>query len=166
VSSAEVGYSWNIYHSWQLADRYRYLEAMYSLLAGGMSRQTYISCERRHGIFGHVFSSVLLLDLIRLAVIDDDIVEGEIHLLRQVPGAWLSGDYLTRFERIATEFGTVTLRFKLVDDGRALDVSFEADYRHKPDKVVLHVPPVEQLERVILNGQSIAVSPGRTVDVE
>ena len=33
MSSCEPCYSWNIFHSWQLGDRERFLEGMYSLFA-------------------------------------------------------------------------------------------------------------------------------------
>ena len=69
-------------------------------MAGALSRQTYISCETRHGIYGNIFASPLLVDQIRLAVVDDVIENDAIHLLRVVPKAWLRSDYLTRFEDI------------------------------------------------------------------
>ncbi|MCK5644719.1 MAG: hypothetical protein KAJ19_28225, partial [Gammaproteobacteria bacterium] len=149
ISSCEPDYSWNIYHSWQLGDRYRFLEGMYSLLAGGISSQTYISCETRHGIYGNIFTAPLFVDLVRLSVIDDEIAEDELHLLRLVPLAWLKDDFETKFERIPTEFGPVTIIFKLVEHGKALQLNYVPKFRHKPKRVVLHVPPIEGLNRVI-----------------
>ena len=88
MATSEPCYSWNLFHSWQLGDRLRFLEGMYSLFAGAYSRQTYTVCETRGGITGctHWLPSVLLA---RLAVIDDQIAEGELHLLRLMPLAWL-----------------------------------------------------------------------------
>ncbi|MEA2062796.1 MAG: hypothetical protein U9P14_03775, partial [Gemmatimonadota bacterium] len=166
ISSCEPCYSWNIYHSWQLGDRYRFLEGMYSLLAGGLSRQTYISCETRHGIHGNIFASPLLADLVRLAVIDDEIAEDELHLLRLMPRAWLSTDFETRFENMPTEFGPVTIRFKLTGEGKALDVNYRPSFRHPPEKVVLHVPPVEGLSGVVINGRSTRAEPGKVLFIE
>ena len=166
ISSVEPCYSWNVYHSWQLGDRRRFLEGMYSLLSGGMSRQTYISCETRHGIFGNVFTVPLLLDLVRLAVADDQIRENELHLLRLVPKAWLKTDYLTRFEHVATEFGPMTIRFKPAADATSLDVVYEPHFHTAPGKVVLHVPPIATLARVVVNGKTFAANPGDAIPVE
>ncbi len=160
ISSDEPCYSWNVYHNWQLGDRQRYLEGMYSLLAGAMSDQTFISCETRHGIYGNVFVAPVLIDLIRLAVVDDQLSTDDLHLLRLVPRAWLRTDYTTRFEKIATEFGPVTLRFGLSDEGKTLDVAFEASFRHVPRKILLHVPPVAGLSQVRINGKTQTARPG------
>ena len=166
ISSCEPCYSWNIYHSWQLADRYRFLEGMYSLLAGALSPQTYISCETRHGIYGNIFAAPLLVDLVRLSVLDDLISEGELHLLRLVPGAWLSSDSETRFEKIPTEFGPVSIAFKLAEKGKALLLSYRPEFRHEPEKVLLHVPPLAGLERVIINGLPAEAEAGEILSIE
>ena len=39
----EPCYSWNVFHAHRLGDRAKYLEGMYSVLAGGVSKQTFIS---------------------------------------------------------------------------------------------------------------------------
>ncbi len=163
MSSSEPCYSWNVYHSWQLGDRYRYLEGMYSLLVGALSPQTYISHETRHGLSGLVAVNPLMIDLARLAVIDDQIAENELHLLRLAPQAWLKTDYLTRFEKIVTEFGPVSLHFKLDENGQTLDVTWSPAFHHTPDKVVLHIPPVEGLNQIRINGQSRETHPGSTL---
>ena len=160
LSSCEPGYSWNVYHSWQLGDRPRFLEGMYSLLVGALSDQTYVSCESRHGIYGNVCASPMLVDLIRLAVLDDTLRENELHLLRLVPSAWLRTDRATRFENMPTEFGPVTLSFSLQDEGRRLDVSLEPRFRQAPAQVVLHVPPVNGLREVTINGRIEKAKPG------
>ena len=111
MSSCEPCYSWNLFHSHQSADREKYIEGMYSLFAGGISRQTYTSCEARGGITGTLFTVSLASYLARLAVIDDEIKDDELHLLRLVPKAWLCSDRETVFEqdanRIRTGFVTV-----------------------------------------------------------
>ncbi len=166
ISSCEPVYSWNIYHSWQLGDRHRFLEGMYSLLAAGLSRQTYVNCETLHGIYGNVMTSPLLIDLIRLSVIDDQIAEDELHLLRLAPLAWLRTDHQTRFENMPTEFGPVTITFKLAAQGEALEISYRSLFRHRPKKVVLHVPPVAGLARVIINGRPVRAGPGELLSLE
>lgn len=50
MSSCEPCYSWNIFISHALGDRLKFLEGVYSLFAGSISRQTYTMCETRGGI--------------------------------------------------------------------------------------------------------------------
>jgi hypothetical protein len=151
MSSCEPCYSWNVFHSHRLADRRNYLAGMYSLFAGSVSRKTYVSCETRGGITGNLFSAPLAVYLARLAVVDDQLAEGELHLLRMVPRAWLRPDRETAFERLPTEHGPISLRVRLSRDGRILHVKYAPRFRGQPPRVVLHVPPVEGLSKVIVN---------------
>ena len=75
------------------------------------------------------------MDLIRLSVIDDVIEDNKLHLLRLVPRAWVCPDAECRFDNMPTEYGPVTLRFRLTDQGRNLAVTFKPEYRRKPEKV-------------------------------
>jgi len=154
MSSYEPCYSWNIFHSWQLGDRQRFLEGMYSLFAGAYSRQTYSVCEMRGGIAAcvHWLPSVYLA---RLAVIDDQIRENELHLLRLAPLAWLATDRDARFLNIPTCFGPVDLVARLADGGKTLRVRFSDRFRERPGRVVLHIPPLEGLERIRLDGREL-----------
>jgi hypothetical protein len=152
ISSAEPCYSWNVFHSHQLGDRERYLEGMYSLFTGALSRQTHVSCETRGGITENVFATTLAVDLARLAVVDDEIEPGTLHLMRLTPLAWISAAEQTRFENMPTEFGPVTLKWKLSADGRSLAVDYAPKFRRPPRAVLLHVPPAEGLEKVLVNG--------------
>ncbi|MBN1488647.1 MAG: hypothetical protein JXA69_01915 [Phycisphaerae bacterium] len=165
-SSCEPCYSWNIFHAWQTADRMRFLEGLYSLLTGAVSRQTSIGCEHRGGISGTLFSLPLTIEAARLSVIDDQIEPDSLHLLRLVPLAWLTTDHETVFERLPTEYGPVTLRFRLADEGRRLDVSFTSRFRFAPARVRLHVPPLPALRAVTINGRPHEVKPGETMRVE
>jgi len=165
ISSCEPVYSWNIYHNWQKGDRSRYLEGMYALLTGGMSMQTYIGGEVRHGTYGMSAVGALLVDLVKLAVVDDVVRESELHLLRLVPRVWLREDYLTRFENIATEYGQVTVKFKLQDKGETLNVQFKPNFHTPPSEIILHVPPVKGLQYIDLNGEKIKVKPGRAITI-
>jgi hypothetical protein len=165
ISSCEPCYSWNLWHSWQLGDRAKFLEGMYSLLTGALSPQTYISCEHRHGMYGNLFATPMMFAAARLAVIDDAIKENELHLLRLCPLAWVSREQETRFENMPTEFGPVSLRWRLSKDGKALQVNYEPGFRHKPAKVVLHVPPVTGLNSVNLNTKKHSVRPGDEIGI-
>lgn len=153
MSSCEPCYSWNIFHSWQTGDRRRYLEGMYSILVGAISQNTYISCEHREGIQGNLFAFPLAFYLAKLSVIDDQIANGDLHLLRFCPHAWITPDEETRFERMPTEFGPVDLMFRLSEDRKRLDVTFRADWREKPHRLILHAPQLPGLERIAVNGR-------------
>jgi hypothetical protein len=166
ISSCEPCYSWNVFHPHQSGDRYKYLEGMYSLFTGTLSRQTYIGCEHRGGISGTPVSAPLPIHLARLAVIDDQLDHERLHLLRMVPSAWLKTDQPTIFERIATEFGPVSVRFRLQDEGKSLKVAFLPTFRHQPEQVLLHVPPLASIQEAIINGQTFKVSPGDVLTIK
>lgn len=160
LSSCEPCYSWNLFHSHQQADRRHFLEGLYSLFAGGMSRQTYVACETRGGISGTVCTHPLAVTAVRLAVIDDQVQRGKLHLLRLVPRAWLSDRQETVFAQMPTEFGPVTLRFRLAEQGRQLIVHWEPRFRRPPEAVILHVPPWETLQTVRINEKEFVARAG------
>lgn len=162
-SSGEPCYSWNIVHSWQLGDRERFLEGMYGLFTGGIAEHTYISSEHRNGMYGNLFTTALMFWLARHAVIDDSIVDGEVHLLRLAPLAWLSESEETVFDNLPTYHGPVDLRWQVVDGGRGLRVSFTPRWRGSAPPVVLHVPPLDGLTYVVLNGTRHETAPGGTL---
>ncbi len=155
MSSCEPCYSWNVFHSWQSGDRQRYLEGMYSVFAGGVSRQTRVSCETRGGITGNVFAAPLAIYLARLAVIDDQLKCDELHLLRMMPLAWLVPDRRAIFRHIPTEHGPVTVETQLSSDSRTLDVVYQPALRSPVSKVWLHVPPVPGLRLAKVNGKIV-----------
>jgi hypothetical protein len=163
MSSCEPCYSWNVFHSWQLGDREKFLEGMYSLFAGSLSRKTYISCETRGGITGNVFSAPLAIYLARLAVIDDEWREDELHLLRFLPQAWCVPGQPAVFEAVPTEFGPVSLRLELSADGGTLDVTFRPEYRQAPERAVLHTPPLDGLKNLRINGCKLDVFQNKTI---
>ncbi|MCX6376770.1 MAG: hypothetical protein NTU88_12180, partial [Armatimonadetes bacterium] len=157
MSSWECCYSWNVYHSWQLGDRQRFLEGMYSQFAGAMSQQTYTVCESRGGITGNIFW-IPAMTLARLAVIDDEIAANELHLLRLVPLAWLRTDKESKFENMPTKFGPVTLGVKLSPTGDQLQVWFSVrphSTLRTPHSTLLHIPPVPGLKTITLNGKPL-----------
>ncbi len=153
VSSCEPNMSWGYFHSHQLGDRARFLEAMYSLFACHVSRQTYTNCETRGGVTG-LTPTLTEYYLARLAVVDDQVEPDGLHLLRLMPLAWLAPDKPSRFENMPTEFGPLSLGVSRA--GESLEVTYEARYRIKPSRVVLHVPPLGELNRVRLNGRDLA----------
>jgi len=154
MSSCEPCYSWNVFHTWKLGDRQRFLEGMYSLFVGAISQNTYISSEHRHGVSGGLFTFLTAFYLAKLSVIDDQISCGDLHLMRLCPHAWITSDEETRFEKMPTEFGPVNLKFRRSADGKTFHVSFNASWREKPGKVILHVPQMQGLQKIVINGKS------------
>lgn len=152
ISTCEPCYSWNILHSWQLGDRGRFLEGVYSLLTGSISKQTYSACEHRHGIQCTQCSTYMAFYCLRLAVIDDEIAEGELHLMRMCPQAWVTDEEETVFENMPTLHGPVSLRFRLSKNRRTLDVQFHPTWRQSKPKVILHTSAVPHVNQVIFNG--------------
>ncbi|MEP0843113.1 MAG: hypothetical protein HRF43_10425, partial [Phycisphaerae bacterium] len=67
------------------------------------------------------------------------------------------------FERIPTEFGPVSLRFRLDDEARRLEVDYRPALRRRPLTVTLHVPPVENLRAVSVNGANLPAMPGGAI---
>lgn len=166
MSSWECCYSWNVYHTWQLGDREHFLQALYSQFAGAMSQQTYTVCESRGGLTSNVFW-IPGMELARLAVIDDKIEQGELHLLRLCPLAWLGGKGST-FENMPTRFGPVDLRVKLSSAGDQLQVRYSLRSHSSllsPPSSVLHIPPVPGLKSIALNGKPLKWD-GRSKSVE
>ena len=152
-SSSEPCYSWNQFHNWQLGDRRHYLECLYGLLTGGISQDTYISCEHRNAIYGNLFVQPLAVWSARHAVVDDEIADNELHLLRLCPLAWLSPKTRTVFDRMPTRYGPVNLEFQLSRDGRGLNVNVSAEFHHPPARVIVHRPPVPGLNSMAVNGR-------------
>ncbi len=158
MSSSECCYSWNIPQAHLAGDREKFLEGMYSLFTGSVSRNTFISCETRGGVTGLVAANPLAVYLARNAVIDDVVEPGLLHLLRLIPKTWLTPDRWSKFENMATEFGPVDLRCRLSGDTKTLEVQYKHRFRIDPKKVVLHIPPVDGLGAVELNGKRIVSS--------
>jgi hypothetical protein len=94
--------------------------------------------------------------LARRAVIDDQIGDGELLLVRLGPKAWLRTDRAARLENMPTEFGVVSLTAKLSPNGRELQVTFHPQFRKVPQRLVLHVPPIEGLAVIRFNGQPVS----------
>lgn len=158
LSSCEPPLSFNLFHTHALGDRMRFLEGMYSMLTGAHCQQTYIACETRGGITGIPGQTGVYA--IRLAVVDDLVEPGHLHLMRLVPRAWVRPEAVTRFEQVPTIFGPVTCRFGLTDDGATLNVEVESRYHHPPAAVRLNVPPVPGVRRLVVNGRAHEVRPG------
>lgn len=165
ISSCEPCYSWNIQHSWQLGNREKFLEGMYSLAIGGCSPQTFISSEHRHGMYSLMVTAAHAIWCMRQSVVDDQLVDGELHLLRLMPLAWLERGFETVFADMPTMFGPITIKLT-IQDGRTLRVEQTATWRERPRRVVLHVPPLPGIERLTINGRTHRIAGRRQVPIE
>ncbi|WP_344158903.1 hypothetical protein [Kribbella yunnanensis] len=154
ISSFEPIYSWNIFHSWQLGNRARFLEGMYSLAAGGVSPQTYIPFEHRGGMSASLGTHATIFTLMRLAVVDDQLSETDLNLLRLCPMAWLTTDQDTVFDKMATVYGPVSLKFRRTGSTQ-LTLTWTATWRTKPERLLVHAPP--GFTTLIINGTTYAV---------
>jgi hypothetical protein len=120
-----------------------------------MSRQTWVSSETRGGQSGLWGSFGVAFDLTRRAMVDDQFAAGELHLLRLMPRAWLSNRRETVFDNVPTEFGVVNLRLRQTPDRGSLQVAFHPRFREIPRKIVLHVPPVDAVDRIVVNDKAV-----------
>ena len=133
---------------------------MYSMLTGAHSQQTHIGCETRRGITavgGHIG-----ICAIRLSVVDD-LVELNVLHVRLVPQAGLVPGRPTRFDRIPTVFGPVSVRLEMSEAGSALRIEYGCSLHHRPAKVVLHVRSVESILSDRIKGKSYETSRGHMV---
>ncbi len=165
MSSSECCYSWNIPQAHLAADREKFLEGMYSLFTGSVSRNTFVSCETRGGVTGLVAANPLAVYAARNSVIDDVVEPGSLHLLRLTPKAWLTSDRWAHFENMATEYGPIDLSFRLSGDTKILEVQYESNFRITPRRIVLHIPPADGLEALEVNGKHLPVSSIRNSEV-
>ena len=156
MSSCEPTFSWSVYHSHQLGDRPRFLEGMYSLFAGAMSRKTYVACESRHGITG--LTCMGRIWILRLTVVDDEVRDDELHLLRLMPVAWLRKGQEAVFEKMPTIYGPVSVLTEVTKNGKTLNVTFTPRFRTAPRKVVLHHPSLSGLAKIKVNGRAVDMS--------
>lgn len=153
MSSCEPCFSWNLFHSHQLKDRRHFIEGMYSLFTGSVSRQTYTICETRGGVTG-VTGATIMAWMARLAAVDDVVEDGVLHLLRLLPLSWLSRQEDTLFQRLPTRYGPLSLKLRL-QDAEVLNIQYQPPSRRAPQKTMLHIPPLPGLCRVVLNGQDL-----------
>jgi len=104
-------------------------------------------------MYGTLFVAPLMTWCMRQAVVDDQLEANTLHLMRLCPQAWVSKVEETVFENMPTEYGPVSLRWKLSADGRTLDVKLHAKWRNAPGRIVLHKPAVAGVEQIVVNGK-------------
>jgi hypothetical protein len=157
ISSCEPCYSWNIFHSFGLGDREKFAMGLYSLFAGGGSRQNFVSCETRDAVSGNCFTHGLALMLMRMAVVHEE--EDTLHLLKMAPLAFFENGGFD-WKNVPTWFGEISISGRHERRSRTLRLEYEAPRRAKPSKILLHLPPIGDLTRVLLNGKPLGQAAG------
>lgn len=155
VSSCEPCYSWNLFHSYALRDRQRFAMGLYGLFAAGACRQNFVSCETRDAVFGNCFTHGLALMLMRQAVIMEE--TDTLHLLPMAPLAFFAGSGL-EWQHVPTWFGHLSIAAR--DEEGVLHVRFDPPTRHSPARILLHLPPLEGMQKVIVNGRTLTQAEG------
>lgn len=153
MSSCEPCYSWNIFHSFELGDREKFAMGLYSLFAGGGSRQNFVASETREGVFGNCFTHGTALMLMRMAVLHEQ--QDTLHLLKTAPLAFFLDGGLD-WRNMPTQFGEVSIAGSYDANKRALRIQYRPPVRRKPSRTLLHIPPFPELTRVTANGQSLS----------
>jgi hypothetical protein len=59
----------------------------------------------------------------------------------------------------------VTIKFALSKNHKDLKVTYNHKFRRQPEKVMLHIPPVETLRKVVINGKSIKARSGDVINI-
>lgn len=157
ISSCEPCYSWNIFHTLELGDREKFTQGLYSLFAGGGNRQTFVACETRDAVSGNCFTHGPALMLMRQAVIQER--ENELHLLRMAPLAFFANGGF-EWKHMPTWFGELSIAGRYEATTGTLTVQYRPPARSKPARTVLHIPPIENLATVELNGKTLPATRG------
>jgi len=133
---------------------------LYSVFAGGVCRQNFVGYETRDAVSGNCFSHGLGLMLMRLAVVAEE--ERELHLLRMVPLAFLgSGGF--DWKNVPTRFGKLSLAVAYQEREGVLEIHYIRPDRKRPVKTALHIPPVRNLRRIVVNGRSVRRTGGEVL---
>lgn len=98
-------------------------------------------------------------------MVDDQIKNNELHLLRLVPLAWLVSRG-SRMLRTPTVFGPLDIFARLDQKDKELQVEYTPPARRKPARTYLHIPKIKGLERVVINGVSQEARPGAVVELD
>jgi hypothetical protein len=166
MSSLEPCYSWNIYLRFLRGEREKFLEGLYSLAAGSVTRKFLGGVEHRNGIQAlPVTNAVFDNHLRNLLVFEDESGQG-IDLLRNSPVAWLRPQKQIRVERAETYLGPIS--YKVVSFGDRIEAEIETPSRMPPQRIRLWLnhPEGRALRAVTINGRVGAPASGNLVEVK
>ncbi len=166
MSSLEPCYSWNIYLRYLRGEREKFLEGVYSLAAGSVTRKFLGGVEHRNGIQAVPATNAVFDNHLRnMLVFEDESGQG-IDLLRNSPVAWLKPEKRIRVERAETYFGPVS--FEVVSFGSRIEAEIKAPSRTSPEwiRLWLNHPEGKALRSVTINGSAAAPAAGNLVEVK
>jgi hypothetical protein len=63
----------------------------------------------------------------------------ELHLFEGFPAQWAQPGAVTKLKDIATEFGPLTLEFRVAKDGKSAELKLASNWCTAPDKIVWHL---------------------------
>jgi hypothetical protein len=165
MSSLEPCYSWNIYLRFLRGEREKFLEGLYSLAAGSVTRKFRGGVEHRNGIQAvPVTNAVFDNHLRNLLVFENESGQG-IDLLRNSPVAWLRPQKRIRVERAETYFGP--LSYNVVSFGARIEAEVKSPSRTPPRwiRLWLNHPEGKALSAVTVNGVAIAPAGSNLVEI-
>jgi hypothetical protein len=165
MSSLEPCYSWNIHLRFLRGEREKFLEGVYSLAAGSVTRRYLGGYEHRNGIQAlPVTNSALDTHLRNMLVIEDEGGQG-LELLRNSPSAWLRPEKRIRVDRAQTWFGP--LNFRVTSSAARVEAEIETPARKAPQwiRIYLNHPEGKALRSVTVNGAPVAPAAANSVDI-
>jgi hypothetical protein len=89
------------------------------------------------GDMPHNWASAEFIRLVRHSLILER--ARELHLFEAMPAKWAAPGAITRAQDIATEFGPVSLEFRVAKDGTSGILRLTPPQRTPPDRIVLHL---------------------------
>ncbi len=153
-------------------DARKVILGFYSMLAYGMTQETYSGVECTNVVTGnnywtlpHLYSNTQQLKLLRMMLLRED--EGSLLIGDAVPRAWLEDGKVIRVMEAPTRFGDVSFTItSRVESGR-IDVSVTPPARQSPDRVRIRLrhPDEKPIRSVEVNGQPHRGFTGETIEL-
>jgi hypothetical protein len=165
MSSLEPCYSWNIYLRFLRGERERFLEGVYSLAAGSVTRKFLGGVEHRNGIQAVPTTNAVLDSHLRNMLVFEDQSGQGIDLLRNSPIAWLGPEKRIRVQRAETYFGP--LSYTVLSTGARIEADIETPSRMPMEwiRLWLNQPEGKALRSVTIDGKPVAPAASNLVEI-
>jgi hypothetical protein len=165
MSSLEPCYSWNIYLRFLRGERERFLEGVYSLAAGSVTRKFLGGVEHRNGIQAVPTTNAVLDSHLRNMLVFEDQSGQGIDLLRNSPIAWLGPEKRIRVQRAETYFGP--LSYTVLSTGARIEADIETPSRMPMEwiRLWLNQPEGKALRSVTIDGKTVAPAASNLVEI-
>lgn len=89
------------------------------------------------GDMPHNWASAELIRLVRHSLVLER--GSEMHLFEAVPKTWIYPGARITLTDMVTEFGPMSLDFRVAADGRSADLNFQPSFRENPTRCILHL---------------------------